>query len=113
MKTRAFLLAGVAALSVLSASAAHAITCATIETSGDGPQLNVRLEPDQKSKSLEKVQSRDRLLLIDEDSTSNEDWAPIGGVLDEEGFFVSRVEGWVSKKYIRITPCPPPKIRFR
>jgi hypothetical protein len=51
--------------------------------------------------------------MIDEDSTSNEDWAPIGGVLDEEGFFVSRVEGWVSKKYIRITPCPPPKIRFR
>jgi hypothetical protein len=108
------LLAGVAVLSVLSASAAHASfkqTCAVvsppIDTDGSPGRLNVRQKPNTKSQIYTTVTAGD-VLLIDTDPTGDlfEDWISMYGTMSMDGEEHRGPRGWVSKKYIILTECP-------
>jgi hypothetical protein len=110
MKTPILILAGIATLSVLLASAAHATICAMVATEPYGEEasssLNLRLKPSIRSKILEKIEGGSILVLDEHFTLDFKGWVYVSGSVTEEGYERSNPRGWVSKKYVQSTECP-------
>ena len=110
------LIAGCVALSVLSASAAHAIstfTCAEVVThdvlsDGHAPILApiyLRVKPGGKIRG--KIYGGSILYLTEDRSLQLfKDWKLVEGM---EGDEAGDTYGWVATKYLKPVKCPPPQ----
>jgi hypothetical protein len=108
---RRLLLAGIAALSVLSASAAHATgpdECAIVLKTRDG-FLNIREAPTMKSKIIAKISSADivhddayETLIGEFDNPHYEGWTHIDRVLRSSGDKKwQKLRGWVGTRFLK------------
>jgi Bacterial SH3 domain len=106
MKTRAFLLAGVAALSVLGASAApaHATidTCAFVKPTPDG-FLNLRAEPKMGAKIIRRLKPGQELVVVAE--TTHSPWTRVDVIMGDKKTEGKCVCAWASSRFLRFFQC--------